>query len=89
MTPTDFEHSNCIFGPPKDLEKSQCMSIHAYSGQVLGGSVDGSHVVVVAWRPNEQELKDIAKGKPIFISMMGGLAPHFLTTNFNQAITPI
>lgn len=88
MTPTTFNEANAVYGPPADLDESQCQSIPAYQGTVLGGSVDGCKVVVVAWKPCEGDLERIMLGYPIFISMMGGLAPHFLTTDFQQATNP-
>ena len=85
MDPVTFPESNCKFGHPPDLAESQCLTIPAYRGKIVGGSVDGSDVVVVAWQPSPEELGQLAAGKPIFISMLGGLAPHFLTTDFNAA----
>lgn len=88
MTPTIFPQANCRFKAPTDLEESQCMTIDAFKGKVVGGSVDGSDFVVVAWTPTPDELAKLNAGSPIFLSMMGGLAPHFLTTNFDEAIKP-
>ena len=88
MTPIKFKEANTRFGPPADLAESQCMTIPAFVGKVHGGSVDGSSIVVVAWQPTAEELGQLAAGKPIYISMIGGLAPHFLTTDFEQAIKP-
>ena len=88
MIPAEFPESNGKFRPPKGLDESQCMTISAFVGQVVGGSVDGCQVVVTAWRPTEQELADIIAGKPIFFSSIGGLPPHFLTTDFHQATHP-
>jgi hypothetical protein len=89
MIPVSFPEANCKFGPPPDLAESQCMTIHAYRGKVVGGSVDGSDIVVVAWKPGADELKQLVAGKPVLLSMTGGLVPHFLTTNFNQATHPL
>ena len=88
MNPTDFPESNILFGPPGDLVESQCMTIFAYACTVVGGSVDGSKLVVTAWLPTAEELLQLNAGKPIFISFLGGLPPHFLTTEFSQAISP-
>lgn len=88
MIPVKFDEANCNFGPPSDLEESQCHTIPAYKGTVQQGSVEGSHIVVVAWKPSEQELRELVNGSPIFLSMIGGLAPHFLTTKFVRAISP-
>jgi hypothetical protein len=88
MTPTTFPEANASYGPPPDLTEAQCMTIPAYHGEAKSGSVDGVRIVVVAWQPSAEELQQLAAGKPIFISMIGGLAPHFLTTDFQQAIHP-
>lgn len=88
MTPTKFPQANTVFGPPEDLAESQCMKIHAFLGNVHGGSVDGSPIVVVAWLPTHEELNALNMGQPIFLSVLGGLPPHFLATSFEQAINP-
>jgi hypothetical protein len=88
MNPITFPEANAKFGPPSDLKESQCMTIPAFQGIVQGGSVDGCLLVVVAWKPSPEEVRQIAAGAPIFISMIGGLAPHFLTTHFQNAIKP-
>lgn len=88
MKPIYFPESNCEFGPPADMDESQVMKIFAYRGDVQGGSVDGSQQVIVAWMPNSLEKAAIFQGAPIYISMMGGLAPHFLTTTFKEALSP-
>lgn len=85
MTPTPFPEANANFGPPSDLEESQCATVRAYFGTIERGSLEGSKIVVVAHLPTADELADIMAGKPIFLSMLGGLAPHFLTTNFQSA----
>ena len=88
MIPTDFPEANAKFGPPSDMAESQVKTIPAYVGQVSSGSVDGATLVVAAWKPTAEELKDLEAGKPVFISMLGGLAPHFLTTDFALATNP-
>lgn len=66
----------------------QIATIPAFVGQVPRGSMEGSTVVVVAWKPNETELHALCAGQPIFLSSIGGLTPHFLTTNFADATNP-
>ncbi len=88
MNPTNFPEANAVFGTPKDLAPSQCRAIPAFRGTVDGGSVDGLVFVVVAWQPTPEEIEDIKNGKPVFISMVGGLAPHYLTTDFFAATHP-
>lgn len=88
MNPIEFPQVNAEFRPPPDLDESQCMTIHAYKGKVVGGSVDGAAIVVVAWQPTAEEIELIRQGRPIFLSMLGGLAPHFLSLDFEHAIRP-
>lgn len=88
MIPHHFKQANARLGPPEDLEETQCMTISAFVGQVQGGSVDGSPFTVVAWQPSAEEVKELADGGLIYISMLGGVPPHFLTTNFEQATKP-
>jgi hypothetical protein len=88
MKPVEFPEVNCKFRPPDDLDESQCGTIAAYRGRVEGGSVDGSEICVVAWEPNEVERALIANGSPVFISMVGGLAPHYPSCSFQEATHP-
>jgi hypothetical protein len=88
MTAVDFPESNTKFGPPPDMDESQVRTIHAYVDSIKRGNLDGAQMVVVAWQPNPDELADLAAGKPVFITMLGGLAPHLLTTKFEAAISP-
>lgn len=60
-------------------------SIRAYMGHVKGGVHDGEKLVVTAWKPNEAEIQAIKDGRPIFIAFLGGLPPHYVATNFQQA----
>lgn len=88
MTPINFPEANKPFGPPQGLEESQVATIPAYIGEIVGGSCDGLTQVVVAWQPHTIDVERIVAGKPIFISMIGGLAPHFPSTSFEEATRP-
>jgi hypothetical protein len=85
MNPIDFPETNTTFGPPAGMTESQVQPVPAYCGQVRGGSCDGVEAVVVAWRPTREEIEQIAAGSPIYLTMIGGLPPHFLTTSFEEA----
>jgi hypothetical protein len=85
VIPIKFPEANCVFRPPPDLEESQCHSVPAFSGQIIGGSCDGLKCVVVAWKPSVDELEALKNGQPIFLTMIGGLAPHFLSLSFEQS----
>jgi hypothetical protein len=88
MTPVDFPEAKMRFRPLPGLAESQCRTIHAFVGKVVGGSVDGADVVVTAWRPSPEELAVLNAGKPLFLSFLGGLPPHFPTVDFEAAIHP-
>jgi hypothetical protein len=88
MTPTTFPEANTRFVAPDDLDPSQVMAIPGWRGWAIGGSLDGCPLCVVAWTPTEAERAAIAEGKPIFISLAGGLAPHFPAMSFEEASRP-
>lgn len=88
MTPVDFHEANAKYDAPSGFTKSQVVTIAAYQGYVQGGSLDGYHLTVTAWKPSTEELTELNAGKPVFLSFMGGLPPHFATTRFEQAIHP-
>lgn len=82
MEPTTFKEVNHKFGPPEGMEESQVRTIPAYLGQINNGNLDGAPVVTVAWKPSEEELKQLIGGNPIYLTCIGGLPPHYLTTQF-------
>ena len=88
MMPINFPESNKVFGPPEDLTESQVSRIPAYVGENRTGSCDGLPCVVVAWKPEPRELAALNEGSPVFLTILGGLPPHFLTTNFAEATNP-
>lgn len=90
MIPIKFKESNCQFGPPKDLDPSQCMTVSAFQGEVKNpnSSMDGCPVVVVAWKPSLTDIELLKEGQPIYLSMIGGLPPHFLSMSFEAATNP-
>ena len=81
MTPIEFAEANVVFGPPPGLEESQCASIPACSYQMVGGPLDGCSIVVVAWKPNAEDLRRLNEGSPVFLSVIGGLPPHYVSTS--------
>ena len=85
MIPINFPEANARFGPPPDLDNSQCMTIHAYSGVVHGGNLDGSPIVITAWKPTREELEQLNAGGAVYLSVLGGLPAHMLTASFEAA----
>ena len=88
MSPHKFPEANHRFGPPEDMTESQVATIPAFVGETRVGSCDGSPCVVVAWKPDARELAALNEGAPIFLTVLGGLPPHFLSTNFQEATNP-
>ena len=85
MNLIDFPEANQTFGPPEGYSESQVASVRAYVADVKKGNLDGQRIVVVAWKPDENEIRAIMAGAPIYISFAGNLPPHFPTTSFLQA----
>lgn len=86
MNPTTFQECNMTLKGPPDLDESQCENIPAYVGNISGGSLDGSIVVVVAWKPTPMEMQMLIAGNPVYLTAIGGLPPHLLTTSFKDAL---
>lgn len=84
MSPSQFPEANVVFGSPSDLPGS-CQPIHAFQGQVQGGIFDGSQFVITAWKPTPEELRVLNEGGSVYLCVMGGLPPHYLTTSFEEA----
>jgi hypothetical protein len=85
MSPINFSQANFVFGPPPGYDESQVMRISAFVGEAKRGSLDGEKIVVVAWKPNDEDLKRLQAGAPIYLSCFGGLPPHSLNTTFEAA----
>lgn len=88
MISQTFPESNIKMRRPAGFEESQIGTIDAFLGEVKSGSCEGANLVVVAWKPTPAELEALNKGCPVFLSCLGGLPPHFLTTNFQEATNP-
>lgn len=88
MNPTLFPEANINFVAPGDLKESQCATVAGFQGKVTGGSIDGSPISVVAWAPTERELELIKEGKPIFLTFVGGIPPHYPSMSFHEASQP-
>lgn len=85
MEPTDFPEANVNMNPPPDLDESQCQRIRSFVGTVPRGHLEGARVIVVAWQPSPVDIARIIGGAPVFLSVLGGLPPHSLTTTFQEA----
>lgn len=85
MIPADFPEANAHFGPPPSLTEGQCANIVVYAGEINRGSLEGSPIVVTAWKPLPHELLMLNDGHPVFLTVIGGLPPHMLSTDFKTA----
>lgn len=86
MIPVDFDITNAKFTAPMGYDESQVFTIPAYVGEVPGpNAVEGTPFVVVAWKPTEEDIELIRQGSLVYISQLGGLSPHFLTTKIEEA----
>ena len=88
MTPCNMPQANDVFGPPPGLDRSQVRPIAAYHGRAEGGSLDGVEIVVTAWRPSPDEVAEIMAGQPIYLTFIGALPPHTVSTDFETATHP-
>jgi hypothetical protein len=85
MNPFNFPQAKTPFIAPSDMDASQVFTIKAFRGKVNAGNLDGADFVVTAWKPTEEELKQLNEGNAVFLTCLGGLPPHFLTTSFEEA----
>ena len=86
MNPVAFQEANTTFGPPVGMDESQVAPIPAFVGVIAGGNLDGALLTVVAWKPTEEELKELNAGGSAFLSTINGLPPHYITTSFLDAV---
>ena len=87
MNPAIFPESNMRHCSPKGMDEAHVKTIPSCRATVNGGVWDGSDVVVVAWQPTEAELKELNAGGRVYLTMMGGLPAHFVSTSFKEATT--
>ncbi len=82
MEPSSFPESNVRYGPPPGMTEEQVATMDAFLGERLGGPIDGSTVVIVAWKPSPEDLVLLNEGGLIYLTCIGGLPPHSLSTRF-------
>ena len=86
MIPVEFNEANQVFGPPPGMTVEQVVPVHAFVGEVQGGSCDGVPMVVVAWRPDPEDLAALNNGALVYLAVLGGLPPHVVSTSFPTRI---
>ncbi len=80
MTPEHFKEANIKMRAPEGWTDSDCgaLPVCHVTVDINGQKVNG---FVSCWRPNAQEMQDIAEGKPIFLTVLsGGMPPVNLQT---------
>jgi hypothetical protein len=80
----DFPGSNIVFRAPVDLDDSQVAPIRARVGRIHGGPLDGAEQVLVAWKPDAEDLARLQAGEPLYVSFLGGLPPHMVFTGLEN-----
>lgn len=89
MIAQHFPEANHTFNPPPDLDESQCQSVPVHVGEIETGNLEGARIMVMCYKPTDDEVMDIAEGKPIYLTILGpNLPPHMLSTSFFQATHP-
>lgn len=86
MNAIAFPESNRKFKPPTGYADSQVGTIPAYVGEIKAGACEGAGCVVVAWKPSEADLKILNEGGAIYLTTLGGLPAHMLSTSFENAL---
>lgn len=87
MIPFDFPQANVALGAPRDLDETHIATIPAFMAKIEGQSVfDGSIMTVVAWKPSPDDLVTLLNGGAVYVRMIGGCPPHYLSTTFEEAI---
>ena len=88
--PLEFEKTNVTFLIPDDLarNKTKARAIRGRILQVNTGPLDGLAVAVVAYKPSPLDVSRILAGEPIYISFLGGVAPHYVSVSLEDAINP-
>lgn len=86
MNPSSPPIHTAVFVAPQGMSLSQVGNIHAYRGTVRDcGGLDGADFVVTAWKPTPEDLKRLNEGGQVYLSVLGGLPPHFLSTSFRES----
>lgn len=71
MINVDFEGTNLVLTKPEDMTDEQCLPLRAQRG------IDqaGMPFFAVAFQPNQDDVKAIQEGRPIFVKVLGNSFP--------------
>lgn len=87
MIPTTFPQANGNHGAPKDVNEDNVRRMPSFTGNIQGGPFDGSQMVIVAWKPTLADLVNLNNGGCVFVSVIGQLSPHYVSSTFEEAAT--
>jgi len=75
-------------GNPVSEQIKQAVAGHSYDAFIDGGSLDGMIQIVVAWVSDAVELARLNAGAPVYLTVLGPLPAHMLSTDFQTATHP-
>lgn len=88
MNNVDFPESNTNMHAPQGMTEEQVATCRAYVGKIADGQHKGMIQSITAWKPTEADLDRLMAGGVVYFQCLGRLPPHFLTTDFKEAINP-
>lgn len=74
MDAIDFKGKNKVYGKPKNWDEEKdgvCHNLHVFEGT----DTLNHNVIISAWKPNEDDIKRINAGEPIFLQILGKSMP--------------
>jgi hypothetical protein len=86
MQNVDFPESNTNMHAPAGMTEEQVGTCRAYVGKLEEGNNAGMIQSITAWKPTEEDLDRLIGGGVVYFQCLGRLPPHFLTTDFKEAI---
>lgn len=82
MIPAQFVQQNSVFGSPDNNPNT--IPIAAFKQTIPRGPWEGAELVVVAWKPDAEDVKRLLEGGVVYVACIGGLPHHFLKTKFEE-----
>ncbi len=76
MIPIDFEGSNITMNKPSTMTDEECMPLRA----MVQEAPNGQKIFTQCWKPSYEDMKAIALGLPIYVSIYSMCPPISLFT---------
>jgi hypothetical protein len=74
-TPTNFDRSNAVIGPPPGVPETECGSVFAWRGV----GADGIPRLATCWKLTAEELAEVKRTGNVWFMMWGvQLVPHWV-----------